>query len=169
MYRYPDITQSIKLCYVSQHREMESLPSWLPSAMPLFPHLILAYKQASWALWEPSLDLSYFCPFPGASVCFCLLFIKSKQLQHWFGAVLCMVLRYVWAPRPTFLFCKKHGWTAFRRRIRQGNKGKPQQREFFSLASKHKVFSEVMQHHLIDVVFFMDRYNLMWFSTSKWG
>lgn len=29
---------------------MGGLPSWLPSAMPFFPHLILAYKQASYAL-----------------------------------------------------------------------------------------------------------------------
>lgn len=72
-----------------------------------------------------------------------------------------MVLRYVWAPSPTFLFCKKLSWAAFGRRIRKGSKGKPQQREFFSLGSKDRVFSEVMQHPLIDVGFFMDRYNLM--------
>lgn len=169
MCRDPDITESIKLCYISQDRKMGGLPSWLPSAMPFFPHLILAYKQASYALWKfPWSNLSYFCPSPGASVCLWCVLVKSKQAQHWFGALLCLVLRYVWAPSPTFLFCKKLSWAAFGRRIRQGNKGKPQQREFFNLGSKDKVFGEVMEHPLIDVGFFMDRYNLMWFWAPKW-
>lgn len=47
--------------------------------------------------------MNYFCPL-WAYVCFCSLFIKTQQSWHWFGAMLWVMLRYVWTPSPIFLF-----------------------------------------------------------------
>lgn len=89
MCRYPGITESIKLRYVSQDRKMEGLPSWLPSAMPFFPHLILAYNQAICALWKLSLDLIWVTfVLLLMHLCACDVYSLSPS-RHSIGLVLC--------------------------------------------------------------------------------
>lgn len=169
MCRYPGITESIKLCYVSQDRKMEGPPSWLPSAMPFFPHLILAYNQAVCALWKLSLDLIWVTfVLLLVHLCACDVYSLSPS-RHSTGLVLCCA--WCWGmfglQAPHSYFARTQ-LSCIWKKDQEGNKGKPQQREFFSLGSKDRVFSEVMQHPLIDVGFFMDRYNLMWFWALKW-
>lgn len=168
--------------YLGIERQMESLSSWFPSAMPFFPHLILGYKQASCVLWKLSLDViwvTWVVLLPGHT-CACAVYTLSPS-NHGIGLVPCCGwcwgmfgfqaphFYFAWGSQGCFGNCSP-SWAAFERGIRQEKRRKPQQRKSFSLGSKDRVFSEVnMQHPLIGVEFFRDRINLMWLWAPKWG
>lgn len=168
MYRYPDITESIKLICISAQKNGRSafLAPFCHALLPSFDLSLETSKLCFMKAFSWS-NLSYFCPSPGASLClFCLLF-KSRQSQHWFGAVLCMVLRYVWAPSPTFLFARSSAELHLEEG--SGRRRKENHRRGSSLAWGARTGSSVgVVQHSVDVWFFMDRFNLMWF-WAKWG
>ena len=110
MYRYPTSQAAYSYTYISRDRKADEMSSFLaPFCHALLPSFDLRLQTSKLCLVKafPWCHLSYFCSSPWAYVCLCCLFIKPQQPWQWFGAVLWVMLRYVWAPSPTFLFCMR--------------------------------------------------------------
>lgn len=96
--------------YISQDRKGDEKCSFLaPFYHALLPSvdLRLQTRKLCHVKAFPRCHLSYFWPSPWAYACLCCLFIKPQQPWDWFGAMLWVILKYVWAQSATFLFCMR--------------------------------------------------------------